>query len=183
MKKIFLAVLFCLLFANGYSQDIEYISSNVGVVSCINYCTTDKSVSSDNSASVMIYAYLCKDLNLRLSGNFVFFNIPDWCPRITFGMGLEYSIIGDFYCFAETYPALEVKGVGSQVEGDYTAFHLPLDLGLGYYFSVGKDRGIYTELYFEKEFTLHADIPEMKRNSINLGFCVGYSYKFFKDIR
>lgn len=183
MKKIFLVILFCLTFGIGYSQSLEYTSVNVGGAFCGYYCPQEESASGAISGSILIYQYLCTDLNMRISFNLNAFTFPEFSPSFIWGLGVEYAIIGDFYCFAETFPTFDIKGIGSKVYGNYLAFYLPLDLGIGYLFNITDKHCIYTELFFEKEFTPICEHEDMRRDGYGCGITIGYSYKIFSDIR
>lgn len=183
MKKVLLTVLFCLAFGICRSQSIEYTSGNIGVSFCGNYCPQEESSSGDISVSMLFYNYICTDLYSRITFNFHAFNFPEYVPYANLGFGVEYRSIGDFYCFAETFPEINVVGIGHQVLGDYAAYYLPFDLGIGYNFEFVENHSLYIELYFEKEFTIYASLERQVRNGINIGFTVGYSYTFVKDMR
>ena len=183
MKKVLLTILFCLAFGICHSQSIEYSSSNIGVSFCGNYCTQEESSSGDISVSMLFYNYICTDLYSRTTLNLHAFNFPEYVPYFNLGLGVEYRPIGYFYCFAEVFPGINVVGIGPQSSGDYAAIYLPLDLGIGYNFEFVENHSLYVELYFEKEFTIYAALEQQIRNGINIGFTIGYSYAFYKDIR
>jgi len=189
MKKFVIFV--CLFFVSfaGYTQqnkttseNIEYTSSNIGGFVFGNYCFQDKSALEGISVSLMIYQNIVCDLQFRGSIIMTMFTAPENDPSISIGLGLEYPIYNNFYCYAETFPSVDVRGIGHQVYGDYMAVYFPVDLGLGYTLFDKNNHSIYIEAFVEKEFTAYYEFDEMKRNGVNAGITLGYSYTFVKNI-
>jgi len=190
MKKFVIFV--CLFFVSfaGYTQqnettldNIEYASSNIGGFVFGNYCFQDKSMLEGISVSLMIYQNIVYDLRFRGSITMTMFTAPENDPSLSVGIGLEYPLYKSFYCYAETFPSVNVRGVGHQVYGDYMAVYFPVDLGIGYVLFDKNNHSIYIETFVEKEFTAYYELAEMKRNGVSVGITLGYSYTFVKDIR
>lgn len=190
MKKF--VVFVCLLFASfaGYAQqnetapeNIEYASSNIGGFVFGNYCFQDKSASEGISASLMIYQNIVCDLQFRGSIIMTMFTAPENEQTLSFGAGLEYPLYKNFYCYAEIFLSTFFCNVEYQVYGYRMTVYFPVDLGIGYVLFDKNNHSIYIEAFVEKEFTVYYEFDEMKRNGVNAGITLGYSYTFVKNIR
>ena len=179
MKKFILFILLGFATFTGYSQ--EYCSYSVGVSTGGDYYFKGMYPEGTFTAFMQHNHKCFENVYWRLTANFVMLRLPNEAPDIRLGIGMQAPVYGNFYGFAEVFPSIGIVGIAQQVNGDYMAFYLPINIGVGYNLELTREHILSFELSMEKDFTVYSSIRDQLRDDISVKLMVKYSYKFFAD--